>query len=373
MQESGESVKRGGLRRLASRHVMASGLFLGALLVPLVLQFVRPSQEIAMLEWRTPGYWPDWPRSISEARRAKWAIDLYLQDHLGLRMELIELNSRLRYALGGSGGPEVLVGRDGWLFLARNHDCVPEIRGTAPNLDARSREWADRLAQTQSVCDEIGAPFVYAIAPAKQAIYPEELPTGFAPVDRSLACRVKEELREQGDVHVVDLHAPLLGAKQRRRVYYKQDTHWNLRGAWVAYETLAKAVPSSVGMQMLRESDVVFDKLTRVDGDLARSLGLGRVMREATEGAAVPESRTTTDRHKGRRLEDETLHSVRNRGEGPRAVVLCDSYVFSYLWVFLSESFSEIHYLHHDSGRGEIEIRAHRPDVVICIMGERLL
>ncbi len=360
------------MRRLANRHVMASGLFIGALLLPHMVRIVRPSQEITMLEWRTPGRWPSWPRSISEARQAKWAIDLYLQDHLGLRMELVELNSRLRYALGGSGGPEVLVGRDGWLFLARDHDCVPEIRGTAPDLDERAREWGARLAQTRSLCDEMGVPFVYAIAPAKQAVYPEALPPGFSPAGQSLASRVKGQLRERDDVRFVDLHGPLLEAKQRRQVYYKQDTHWNLRGGWVAYRALAKAVPPSVGMEVLGESDVAFEEKSRV-GDLARSLGLGRVMRETAEVAIVPESRTTTESHKGRRLEDETRHSLRNRGTGPRAVVLCDSYVFGYVWVYLSESFSEVHYIHHGSDCRDAEIRARRPDVVLWIMGERLL
>ncbi len=52
---------------------------------------------------------------------------------------------------------------------------------------------------------------------------------------------------------------------------------------------------------------------------------------------------------------------------------LCDSFVFDSLRFFLSEAFSEVHYVHHGSGRHEAVIRTRRPDVVLCIVAERSL
>jgi len=46
------------------------------------------------------------------------ATDAYIDDHFGLRDRLVHWNSRLRYRLGASSTPKVVIGSDGWLFYA---------------------------------------------------------------------------------------------------------------------------------------------------------------------------------------------------------------------------------------------------------------
>ena len=43
--------------------------------------------------------------------------------------------------------------------------------------------------------------------------------------------------------YLLDLHAPILQAKSRDHfLFYKNDTHWNERGAYIAYKEIAKSL-----------------------------------------------------------------------------------------------------------------------------------
>src|SRR5262249_4866611 len=84
------------------------------------------------------------------------------------------------------------------------------------------------------------------------------------------------------DVKVLDLRPLLLEAKQRERVYFKTDSHWNYLGAEVGYNalvaTLKSVVPSVPGVPLRRppyDPKVVF-----VSGDLSKRLGLPERIQE---------------------------------------------------------------------------------------------
>ena len=62
------------------------------------------------------------------------------------------------------------------------------------------------------------------------------------------------------DVKVLDLRPLLLEAKQRERVYFKTDSHWNYLGAEVGYNALIAALknilPSVPGVPSRRPPSV---------------------------------------------------------------------------------------------------------------------
>ena len=91
------------------------------------------------------------------------------------------------------------------------------------------------------------------------------------------------------DVQVVDVRPPLMEAKQRERVYYLTDTHWNDRGALVAYQRIVDAARHAVPtVPPAWTRDDFTAVLRHIEGqDLAGMIGLKRVIGE-TEVALVP-------------------------------------------------------------------------------------
>src|SRR6185503_14649626 len=72
-------------------------------------------------------------------------------------------------------------------------------------------------------------------------------------------------------------------ARTRERVYQETDTHWNDRGALVAYQRIIGAVRSRVPRTPAAWMREDFEPVERIERgmDLARMMGLTRVLTEA--------------------------------------------------------------------------------------------
>ena len=99
-----------------ARGWLIVALFFGLILAPAATQLAQlgaaPGQENRILA--PPPQWVGFRR----LRDFTKATDAYIDDHFGLRDRLVHWNSRLRYRLGASSTPKVVIGSDGWLFYA---------------------------------------------------------------------------------------------------------------------------------------------------------------------------------------------------------------------------------------------------------------
>ena len=80
----------------------------------------------------------------------------------------------------------------------------------------------------------------------------------------------------------VDVREALLAAKARERLFEKTDTHWNDRGAFVAYQQLVDAIREQVPAVPPASPREDFDAVSRdmAGMDLAGMIGLKDVLRE---------------------------------------------------------------------------------------------
>ena len=107
--------------------------FAQILLVALVaIRLVLPATiEIAgwgkpVSENRTLAEAPGWPANLAEYRTFPQRLTAFVNDHFGLRSQLVRWNSELRLKLGTSSSPSVAVGRDGFLFYAYHDERLLE-------------------------------------------------------------------------------------------------------------------------------------------------------------------------------------------------------------------------------------------------------
>jgi alginate O-acetyltransferase complex protein AlgJ len=287
--------------------------------------------------------------------------------------------------------PRLLEGRDGWAFLCDDANgnldqLLGDLRFTEPDL----REYRAILQARQRQLDELGIPYLFAVVPSKEAIYPERLPASSPRVGiPQLTDQLTGALADTA-VDIVDLHAPMRAAAQAgAELYYLRDCHWNFDGALVGAQALLAAlrVNGFAGAQ-LDERELRREEIT-VKGDLTGkqrvALRDGRLVPVTTELEPVirePDRkpdltalglrRVPTPEHLAvSRSRETVILENERRPTGPRAIVYRDSFG-DYLQPFLSAAFSRTTWLWTRTIDTRL-IERERPDVVLQIVAERFL
>lgn len=318
-----------------------------------------------------------WTRFFREATAYPAAFTQYFNDHFGFRRLLVRVHSRL-VLLGWPAKGDVIVGRQGWLFLGEARARESYQAGslfTAQEL----ANWQGELERRRDWLAAQGSDYLLVIAPEKSTIYPEFMPGNVPRFGQQTRLdQLTVYLAENSDLQVVDLRKALIQAKAQRPTYYRTDTHWNGWGAFVAYQQImAKLGGRHPGLHPKNAADYTFQARDAAGNDLAGMLGLKDVLRDQ---AIVAEA---TDLICARQA-DTRMAPLPNVPEwnqpearevpdldAPTLVVFRDSFGKA-LIPFLSEHFRRSLYLHRYSLNEAAILREH-PSIVIQEMAEREL
>ena len=127
---------------------------------------------------------------------AAWpeAFTNYFADHFAFRSRLVRWQALFRLrVLRSSPNPDVILGRDGWLFYAADGG-VEDYTGARPFSRPQLDRWRETLQDTQDWLAEQGIRYLFVIAPDKHEIYPEFMPEDLPRV--SATSRVDQLLTE---------------------------------------------------------------------------------------------------------------------------------------------------------------------------------
>lgn len=210
------------------------------------------------------------PSGTFRARDAERFTDVFEQAferRFGHRSEFIDFNARTKiFGFGFSPTEKALVGKNGFFFegygerkvegdMVRSFDNVSDYLGLIPFSEAELEQWRITLEERHAWLARRGIAYVFAMAPTKGLIYPEQLPDRIQQARARLGAESRFDqlaryLREHARVPVVDLKSALLSVKNERAdplLYYKTDFHWNFYGALRAYQAImeetARAYP----------------------------------------------------------------------------------------------------------------------------------
>ena len=136
----------------------------------------------------------------------------------------------IRWRLFGSGGPQVAVGCDDWLYL------MEELRPW-PNAAQAMAARAEALHRVAAELKARGIALVVALVPDKARI--ESATACGVPYSAQARARLAAFKALVTDLPVVDL-APVFQSLPGP-LYYRTDTHWNQAGAAVAARAVADA------------------------------------------------------------------------------------------------------------------------------------
>jgi hypothetical protein len=208
------------------------------------------------------------------------AFSRWFEDHFAGRAHLVRWSGEIRlFGLGVSPAETVIAGRNGWLYYA-DDGGVDDYANETPLSDGEVRAWHQAIVRTNDWLRRRNIAYVFTIPPDKHVIYPEHIPAGVQRVRGESRMDQVFATLAQTMVNVVDLRPALERDKPQERIYYLTDTHWNDRGAFIAYQQIIDAVRRQAPAVPPAWTRDDLDPIERpIDGkDLAGMLGLKRVL-----------------------------------------------------------------------------------------------
>ena len=356
-------------------HRVLAALFAIVIALPLAANLAGFDGGDPGAENRELAPFPRIDRSWTSMATLPANFGLWFDDHFGFRSHLVRWYGESRlFLLGVSPSAAVVKGRAGWFFYAEDSaiEDYAEVEAMTPEALAN---WRAAVLRARDWLHQRDTAYVFTIAPDKHVIYREEMPPTLARVgEMSRSDQLFTTLQDTG--LAVDVRPSLFAAKARERIYQQTDTHWNDRGAIVAYQGIIGAVRARVPRTPPAWTRDDFESVDRsVEGmDLAGMMGLTRALREV-DMTLVPRRprRARVVEPAGAAPRDELGRLVTEIDDPslPRAVIFRDSFV-SPLVPFLSEHFSRAVYLWQNDFDANA-VLAERPDVVIQeIVGRHL-
>ena len=303
------------------------------------------------------------------------ALAAWFDDHFGFRSTLVRWYGESRlFLLHVSPSSAVVKGEHGWFFYG-DDKSVEDFANVEPMSDEGLANWRAAILRARDWLSARGIAYVFTIAPDKHVIYGDEMPPTL--LRAGALSRTDQLFTALQDTGVaVDVRGVEFDAKSRERTYQQTDTHWNDRGALVAYQQIIGVVRARVPRTppAWTRDDFTADDRTVEGLDLAGMMGLTRVLREV-DMTLVPRRprRARVVEPRGGNPTDEEGRLVTEIDDPalPRAVIFRDSFT-SRLVPFLSEHFSRAVYLWQNDFDANAVTQEH-PDVVIQeIVGRHL-
>ena len=264
---------------------------------------------------------------------------------------------------------KVLTGRDGWLFLQGDtNDAIGQHTGRIRFSDEAKTTLLALFENRRQVVAAANAAWVTAVAPDKEVIYAEHLPEGIALAERRPIDDVLD-IAEKAEAPFVYLLDPLRAAKSKGELYMRTDTHWNHRGAFIAYEAICnELVAQGVELKPVSEEQLVWKEVS-VLGDLGEKLYPHPL--ESTDVRALLKSQAQHVYDNEIRNHGRVVIYEQELESGPTCVVFGESFAQKVVF-FLKESFQRLVFVHTSMLIEEV-LEMEKPDAVVGLPVERFL
>jgi alginate O-acetyltransferase complex protein AlgJ len=271
--------------------LLQAALFLTALWLPTLDSFFDLDKAPWLNEKRTPATFPEIAPNSKSLLALPAGLEAYYNDHFGFRRRLIRWEQHWKQdVFKESSRPDVMVGRDGWLFFTATR-MIEHYRGVDTFTPDELQSWRSLLEKRRDWLNQRGIKYLFVITPDKHSIYPEYLPTWMpkkgpeTKLDQFLAY-----MKAHSTVDVLDLRPALLEAKKTARTYLYTDTHWNSYGGFIGYQSvmrsLTRQLPELGGPLLFEAFELT--PFQETGGDLSTMLGQETAEREGSQLTARP-------------------------------------------------------------------------------------
>lgn len=348
--------------------------FIAVLFLPFLDQIFGFDKTVPRNENRALTPFPSFDSDADDISEIPERFEAYYNDQFGFRNALIKGFCLLKYGLfNASGSDNVLVGKNGWLYLQADRavDCY---RGVDPFTLEELQQWQKLMETRKAYLNDQGIYFLLVLVPNKHTVYPENLPDRFNKVnDFTRMDQLVEHLRQHSEIDVLDLRDCLIRGKEDFQVYERTGTHWNDAGILIScieiVEHLQAHFPKLEPNPM--ENFDLRSETTQGYG-LARMLGMAEELKEE-QVDFIPKTTRAQQKEREAHIRNAGIKArvfEQDDDRLPRLVLVGDSFG-ARLGPVLSHSFSRSIYTWHIFDEKVIEKES--PDILITEIAERYL
>lgn len=240
-------------------------LYIAAMVGIMIIPFVGMSRWKTM-ETTENKELSEWPHFIENKKiNTDYLKDMgtYFEEHMAFRLQMLTANSVIQGKLFHTSTTEqVIVGKDDWLYFGGTKE---DYTGQEQLSDRELYNVVHNLAMVQNYVEQNGAKFLLAVVPNKNTLYDENMPYFYRRGKTSNLERLNVLLNQYG-IHYVDLKEEF--KKKDEVLYFKRDTHWNNKGAVLAYDKIL----DSLGKKHQSYLNVAYEKRVDHIGDIDKIL-----------------------------------------------------------------------------------------------------
>ncbi|WP_198298101.1 acyltransferase family protein [Vibrio gazogenes] len=131
-------------------------------------------------------------------------------------------------------------GLNDWLFLGNSYnDTVAKLKLAIKPSDHNISEEVTRFNSLAEKGSEVGAKVALLVGPNKSSVYGEDLPKEIKPSETRYISYFTNQFSKIDNLYLVDPTELLIRTKKTEGlVYWRTDTHWNQKGAYIAFTAM---------------------------------------------------------------------------------------------------------------------------------------
>ena len=196
-------------------------------------------------------------------------FDRWFNEHFAFRNELVAADSKLLGTVfGSSAEDQVIYGTDGWLYYA---STLEDYTGSGCMTERERFNLKHNLEITLDWAKDRGVALVLTVPPNKNTLYGDHMPYYDSMIaDPAHTLDYLSEICGEINLPYADLYA--LFKNESETLYLKRDSHWNGKGALLAYNCIMERTKETLGIDYEDYSDAAATRAKDADGDLNRML-----------------------------------------------------------------------------------------------------
>lgn len=182
----------------------------------------------------------EWPAFVKDGKpNINYLEDMgdYFEDHFAFRLQMLTANALIwSKGFDTSTTDQVVTGKDDWLYFSGTMD---DYTGRDLLSDRELKAIVHNLSLMDSYVEFCGGRLIVTVAPNKNTLYNSAMPYYYQKGETSNLERLVPLLEEAG-IEYVDLTETF--QNEDEVLYFKRDSHWNNKGALLAYNTVMDAM-----------------------------------------------------------------------------------------------------------------------------------
>lgn len=293
----------------------------------------------------------------------------YFEDHFAFRQYMVSANSWLSSKLFHvSSVDNVIIGEDDWLFYS---DTINDYLGKDKLSDKAISNIVYNMSVVQEKLEEEGRTFVFTIAPNKNTLYEQGMPYNYSIKynENSNLDNLTEAL-ENSQVNYCNLYNEFIN--QDEVLYFKRDSHWNNKGALLAYNSILDSAGWShetyedTGYEIREDyigdlNNMVYPLTAVPENNYYYDYGITYQYMNNDIAENVEESSIT--------VEDAKIWTVNSEGDG--TILMYRDSFGNTLLPFMANEFAEGYFIKTEPYNIGMHTASYDPDVVVIEKVER--